>query len=117
MKINKDTNFLELIPKRKVGIEKTEDNKVKLLIPRFKNKLAQKYLIPKFQSKHIEAKLDEYGSTCITLSNGERNIYEIAKIMKEQFGEKIEPVYERVSKYFGMMHSKGFVELIEKEEN
>ena len=116
MKLKKNTNVLELVPKRKVDIKETDDNKVKLLIPRFKNKFAQKYLIPKFQSKHIEANLDEYGSACMALSNGKRSVFEIANILKEQFGEKIEPVYERVAQYFGMMHIKGFVELTEKTE-
>jgi hypothetical protein len=115
-KIDKNINFLELTPFRKVDFEQTENNLVRLKIPRFKSEFAQKYLIPKRQSKYIFANLDEFGSECFQLIDGKRNVYEISNLMLEKYGEKLDSAYERVSKYFGTMHKTGFLDFKEFEK-
>jgi hypothetical protein len=116
-KIDKNINFLNLTPYRKVEYEVMENSLIRLLIPRFKSKFAQKYLIPKFQSKFIYANLDEIGSACFQLIDGFKNVYEISNKMRENFGESIEPVYDRVAKYMGNMHRTGFLDFKEFNNN
>lgn len=108
-KLNKNINFLELTPIRNVDFEIEENSIVKLLIPRFKNKFAQEHLIPKFRSKFIKANLDKFGSSCFELIDGEKNVLEISNSVKEKHGEIVEPVYERVSKFFGYLYRFGLV--------
>lgn len=113
---NKDINFLELTPFRKVDFETLENSLIRLKIPRFKSQFAQKYLIPKRQSKFIYANLDEYGSACMEFIDGNRNVYEISNLMLEKFGDTIEPVFERVSGYLGKMYKTGFLDFKEFEK-
>jgi hypothetical protein len=115
-KIPKNTNFLELTPISNVQYEKITEESGFLQIPRFKSKLAQKFLLPKFQNKYIKANLDEFGSSTFKLIDGKRNIYEISNILREQHGEKIEPVYERVTKFFGYLYQYGLVTFNEIEK-
>ena len=53
------------------------------------------------------------GSTDRTweLIDGERNILDIGTIIKGNFGEKAEPVYERLAQYFKILCSYGFIVL------
>lgn len=116
-RIDKSINFLELTPRRKVEFEEIENKQIRLLVPRFKGAFAQKYLIPKRQSKFIHANLDEYGSECFRLIDSQKSVLEIADLMKEKFGDAIEPVYERVAKYLGHMHRSGMIHFLELEKN
>ena len=50
------------------------------------------------------------GSFVWPLIDGERNITDIGVFVKEHFGEKAEPLYERLAKYFKVLESYGFVE-------
>ncbi len=70
------------------------------------NKLAQKFLKkPKTSYVH----LDEFGSCIWQLIDGERDIIKIGELFKEKFGDKAEPLYERLSKYFQILDSYGFI--------
>lgn len=54
--------------------------------------------------------LDEMGNFIWPHINGENNIMDIATLIKEEFGEKAEPLYNRVVQYFKTLVSYGFVE-------
>ena len=49
------------------------------------------------------------GSFVWPLIDGEKDITEIGKTVKEHFGEKAEPLYERLAKYFQILESYGFI--------
>lgn len=46
------------------------------------------------------------------LIDGEKTVTEIAALVKEEFGEKAEPLYPRIVKYFQIMESYNFVSFI-----
>ena len=115
--IDKNINFLELTPRRKVDFEEIENEQIRLLVPRFKSEFAQKYLLPKWKSKFVPANLDNYGSACFRLIDSQKSVQKIADEMKKKFGEAIEPVYERVAKYLGHMHRLGMINFLELEKN
>ena len=109
MKNNK--NFLENKPKKNPDINWTvKDGKVTLEIENkgFFNRIAQK-LIKKPKISYIH--LDETGSFIWPLIDGETDITDLGKRLKENFGEKAEPLYERLSKYIKILESYGFVKL------
>lgn len=70
------------------------------------NRIAQKlFKKPKVSFVH----LDEMGSFIWPLIDGETDIIRIGELVKEHFGEKAEPLYERLAKYFKILESYGFV--------
>ena len=113
--MKKEENYLLRIPLRKENLTWTtdEEGNVTLEIENkgFFNRLCQKLLKkPKITYIH----LDEMGSFIWPLIDGERNIFAIAECVKEHFGEKAEPLYERIVKYFQILESYGFVKFIKK---
>lgn len=70
------------------------------------NKIAQ-VLFKKPKYSYIE--LDEFGSFVWEQMDGKRSIYEIGKLVKQQFGEKAEPLYSRLSQYMKMLHNNHFI--------
>ena len=70
------------------------------------NKIAQK-LFRKPEVSHIH--LDEMGSFVWPLLDGERDIVAIGVLVKEHFGDKAEPLYERLAKYFQILDSYSFI--------
>ena len=116
MKKNKknepDKNFLEFIPVRDESLTWKKDRKgtIMLVIENtgFFNRLAQKvFLKPEYSYIH----LDELGSFVWPLIDGKTNIIELGKLVKEEFGEKAEPLYPRLAKYFQILESYNFITL------
>ncbi len=70
------------------------------------NKIAQTFFKrPKVSFIH----LDEQGSFVWNLIDGQKDIIEIGKNVKEHFGEKAEPLYERLAKFFKILESYKFI--------
>ena len=103
-------NYLDFIPVPQRDLQfETVDGKVTIFQENtgFFNRVAQKFFKkPKVTQIH----LDEMGNFIWPLMDGERNIGDIALLIKEEFGEKAEPLYDRVVKYFQTLMGYGFVE-------
>ena len=104
-------NYLERIPKRPEKYEYTvgDDGIVTLHIENkgVFNKIAQK-LFKKPRISYVH--LDEMGSFIWPLLDGDKNIIELGKVVEKQFGEKANPLYERLAKYFQILDSYNFIE-------
>ena len=104
-------NYLEKIPSRPKHIKWNADENgiVTLDIENtgFMNRMAQK-LFRKPKVSHIH--LDEMGSFVWPLLDGEKNIIELGELVKERFGDKANPLYERLAKYFQILDSYQFIE-------
>ena len=68
--------------------------------------LAQK-LFGRPRVSHI--RLDEMGSFIYPLIDGKRNIGDIAALVKEEFGEEAEPLYERLTQYMKILRNNEFI--------
>jgi len=103
-------NYLEKIPVRQPGLrwEIAENGLVTLYIHNtgFMKKLTQ-ILLKKPEYSQIH--LDEHGSFVWTLVDGEMDIIELGKLVKERFGEAAEPLYPRLAKYFQVLESYQFI--------
>ena len=116
MKKNKktepDKNFLEFIPERNESLTwKTDRNgTITLVIENtgFFNRLAQKVFL---KPEHSYVHLDELGTFVWPLIDGKTNIIELGKLVHEEFGEKAEPLYPRLAKYFQILESYNFIKL------
>ncbi len=70
------------------------------------NRIAQKlFKKPKISYIH----LDELGSFIWQLIDANTSIFDMGEPVKEHFGEKAEPLYPRLAKYFSILESYGFV--------
>ena len=103
-------NYLEKIPVSSEYINwKTDDEgKVTLEIENkgFFNTIAQK-LFKKPRISYIH--LDETGSVVWPLIDGEKDIIKLGELLKAELGEKAEPLYERLAKFFQVLESYGFI--------
>ena len=111
MKKQKEENFLLRTPLRKEGLKFEVDEKgiVTLLIENkgFFNRLFQK-ILKKPKVTHIH--LDEMGSFIWPLFSPEKDIVALGKEVSEKFGDKAEPLYERLAEYIKRLESYGFIE-------
>lgn len=106
---NQIEEYIKNIPIRKIEHFTTDEKGIVTLEIEnkgFFNRLAQKlFKKPKISYIH----LDEMGSFVWPFIDGERNIKDIGVFVDEHFGEKAHPLYERLSKYFSILASYGFV--------
>lgn len=61
-------------------------------------------------------RLDQTGSLAWLLIDGERTVDEIANRLREELGESVEPVEERLGKLLQVMHREGLIKYGELEE-
>lgn len=111
MKKNKplSKNYLEQIPIRNESIKwSCEEDLVTLEIENkgLANRIAQKLLKkPKISYIH----LDKNGSFVWPLIDGEKNLLEIGELVDGHFGQEAHPLYERLAKFFQILHSYNFI--------
>ncbi len=84
--------------------EVDSDNLVTVLIPKFTHSFAKKYFEPILKSPVIKLKLDELGSASWLAIDGKKNVYEIGNELIEKFGDKIQPVEQRLTKYLTQLY-------------
>lgn len=108
-KNNKKLNYLKLTPFRIYDHEIDSKGVVNVLIPRFTNKFLVQFLVPRLKTPNIKIKLDEFGSESWLQIDGEKRVEEIAKNLFLKFGEKINPVEERLTKFFTQLYNYKFI--------
>ena len=113
MKKNVKENFLKKIPVHKEGLAWSQDENalvtLKMQNRGIANRLAQ-ILLKKPKVSFIH--LDEFGSFVWTSIDGKRDIIAIGELVRERFGDKAEPLYERLSQYIKTLQTNGFVTII-----
>lgn len=103
-------NYLEYVPAHKPEIkyEISGDKKVTLLQENtgLFNWIAQKlFKKPRVSQIH----LDEMGNFIWPLIDGKRNLIEISELVHEEFGDKAEPLYNRLAQYIKTLEAYGFI--------
>lgn len=107
-----DRNYLEFMPKRNDAIAWSADENGQVTLD-VENKgvfnaIAQK-LFKRPRVSHVH--LDELGSFVWPLIDGETDVLALGVKVKEKFGEKAEPLYPRLAKFFQVLESYHFIEL------
>lgn len=106
----KNENFLDYIPKRN-NLIAWDVNEKKLVVLHvcnrgLFNRLAQ-VLFKRPKVSNIE--LEELGSFVWQSMNGVKTVYDIGAEVKAAFGEKAEPVYERLCEYIQILRNNSFI--------
>ena len=112
-KSEKIEKYFEKRPKINEGLLWYENKKgivtLKVINKGFYNKLCQ-FLFNKPKISYIH--LDRFGSYIWLQLDGKSTIYEIGKKAEKHFGTEITPVYERLIRYFFILKSYRFIEII-----
>lgn len=113
-KRSKTKNYLDYIPchNGKYSWERDEQGNVVIFVENkgLFNRVAQKLLgKPKVSQVHLE----EMGNFIWPLINGERSVFEIAELVHSEFGERAEPLYNRLVTYMQTLESYGFIQMNE----
>ncbi len=105
-------NYLENIPVRQEGLKWDVDEQGIVTLYVHNTGLMKKITQKLFKKpEYTQVHLDENGSFIWPLIDGEKSIIELGKFVKEHFGEKAEPLYPRLAKFFQILESYGFVSL------
>jgi hypothetical protein len=105
----REINLLDLIPIPIIGHEVNDDGIVTLFAPRFKSRILRRWLLPRLKRPFFRVELDDVGSALWLLCDGNRNVKEIARGMRERFAERIEPCYERMGLFFQQLEGARFI--------
>jgi hypothetical protein len=103
-------NLLDLIPERTRTSRDEANGTVTVLIPRFGDSGVGR-LLGKFIGKRlISLHLDEMGTAVWRLCDGRRSVYEIGGYLEKEFGDRVEPVYERLAVFLRHMKKAGIID-------
>ena len=108
-KILKNANTLELTPIKMYSDEKNEEELITVIVPKFKNKFAVKFISPKLKSDHFKIKLDKFGSAVWLQINGSARVEKIIKNVKDKFGDDLLQEEERITKFIFQLYTQGFI--------
>lgn len=104
-------NYLDYIPRRSLRIQwqQQEDELVRLIIPRdsLMDRIVRKIF---FTPEAFKIDLDKLGSFIWKQIDGKKTIYEIGQLLKEEFKEEAEPLYERLIQYMNILKNNKFIE-------
>lgn len=108
----KNKNFLEAIPVKseKIGWQETEEGLVQLII--YRNGRIDKIMRKIFKTPNkMTIDLDEIGSYVWSSIDGSRNIFKISKLLKDNLGDKVEPINERLITFIKILKNNNFINL------
>lgn len=109
-KSNQETNLLELVPMRVSEWKDNDEGLVTLILPKFKSKIGRVFA-SQLKNPMYEVKLDAIGAFLWRECDGEKNVYDISQDMLEEFGDDIEPVYERIKIFINMLKNLNAIKL------
>ena len=109
--------WFDLVPRKLVTHEDSpEDDRAILLIPRFRRGLLAKYIQPRLKKPYHKVRLDEVGTFVWRQIDGVSTVDNISIAMKHHFGEKVEPVVDRLVQFLSTMFRHKFIELLKKQQ-
>lgn len=112
-KESKGRNFLDMVPikneKYKTNI--TDEGLVQIIIQR--NGVIDRIvrLILK-TPKEMKIDFDAIGTCVWNAIDNKRNMQEIGDILKKEFGDQIEPVYERLGSHMNVLKNNKFIKIV-----
>jgi hypothetical protein len=117
-KTNKGMNFLEMTPRRVHQHELTaNDGLVNVLVPKFSGKVLGRFIQPRLRDKYIKANLDRFGTSVWLKLEDDKNVRQIADALTAEFGDSIQPVNQRLTKFLQQLYNAGFITFKEIERN
>lgn len=106
-------NYLEKVPSRASHLSYTvDDTGIVTLSYENKGVFNRIFQIILKKPKISYVHLDEIGSVVWPLIDGEKSIMELGAFVREKCGDRAEPLYERLAKYFQILESYRFIKFV-----
>ena len=99
-------NYLKRMPEKNNKISWFEDE-MGCVTVKIENNRLLRMILNKPKTSYIH--LDDMGSFIWNEIDGKSNLIEIGKKLSDRFGEKANPLYERLSKFFGILEGCRFI--------
>ena len=103
-------NLFELVPRQKRPFEECPDGTIDVLSPKYGRGPVASVLKRFLKNTPVRMHLDDIGASVWRLCDGERNVHQIGASLQERFGERIEPVYDRLAMFLEQMRKNGLIE-------
>ena len=97
--MTRPVNLLDLTPARGARWERRPDGLVTLLVPRFRSRLAVRWLLPLFARPDIAVRLDAEGSFVWDRCDGGTSVLAIAEQLQQKIGGDADAVMDRVGRF------------------
>lgn len=104
-------NLFDLKPARNLTWETGEKELVVLTVPKFRNRVLARLLLPRLKKPDYRVKLDDVGSFIWNSCDGHLTILEIADRVAKKFGGDADALYGRVADFFKKLAREEFVVL------
>ena len=108
-KIDTSINYLELTPVRNYDHVIEENGLVSVFVPKFDIKWIDTIMSRIVKSRFFKAKLDEFGTATWLEMDGYKSVQLISSHLSQKFGEKINPVDERLTKFLTELYKYKFI--------
>lgn len=103
-------NLLDMIPEKKPRLkwQLTPEERVQLVVERrgFVERMVRVFAKT---PRHLTVDLDEFGSFVWQAIDGQQDICQIGALVKEAFGDRAEPLYERLGGFMNLLRNNGFI--------
>ncbi len=105
-------NLLDMVPVRRKGLERDGDF---LKVPVYRSEFGERMAERLDLRTRRGIRLDPYGWAIWELSNGVRDIRKIGELVRRRFGEEVEPLYPRLSKFYAYMVKLELMKISDKK--
>ncbi len=89
----------ELVPERTRRWLSSGPGEIRVLEPRYGHTALGRWLARSLRKPDIEIKLDELGSAVWEACDGRATVGDIARHVRDRFGDRIEPAHERLGRF------------------
>jgi len=103
--IDTTINYLELTPVRNYDHVVEDTGLISVLVPKFDIKWLDKIMSKIIKSRFFKAKLDEFGTETWLEIDGVKSVQMISNQLSKKFGDKINPVNERLTKFLSELYN------------
>jgi hypothetical protein len=104
-------NLLDLTPTQRVPWEAAANGTVVVLVPKFRNELAVRWLVPHLRSPNIRVQLDRLGSFVWKQCDGKTTVAAMADNMKGEFGDSMQAVHDRIRTFLLTLEKSDLITL------
>ena len=108
-KIDTTINYLELTPVRNYDHVVEDTGLISVLVPKFDIKWIDKIMSKIIKSRFFKAKLDEFGTETWLEMDGTKSVQTVSEHLQKKFGDKINPVNERLTKFLSELYKYNFI--------
>ncbi len=102
-------DLLDLVPERAAAEAGRYESKARFEFPRFKSGPGRIFGSLLRASETIKINLDEVGTAAWDLMDGRRSVRRIAEVVADRFGDEAQPVEQRLTALFQIMHRNGLI--------